>query len=184
MKNRFYTCCVVGASLLLWSCSSPDSDSSATTGTDKAVADSATASSAPLVEDQDTTLQKVEELTLHAIGNTLDEIAYSEDTLEVKAGSHVKLTFKNDGVDMPMMHNVVFTAPDAYKKVAIAGAKIGASGNYIPNDSLVFASSPMTLPGQTVEVVFTAPLKPAAYNYVCTYPDHWQRMHGVLIVKE
>lgn len=136
-----------------------------------------------MVEEQDSTLQVVEELTLRATGNTLDEIAYHEDTLEVKAGAHVKLTFINEGVDMPMVHNVVFTAPNAYKRVAVAGSKIGASGNYVPDGPSVIAASPMALPGQTVELEFMAPTKPAAYGYVCTYPDHWQRMHGVLLVK-
>ncbi len=166
-------------------CNQTDTDKDMTgISAEQAAIDSATASSAPLSEDQDTTLQKIETLTLHAVGNTLDEMAYSEDTLEVKAGSRVKLTFKNEGIDMPMMHNVVFTAPNAYRRVAIAGANIGASGNYVPNDSsLVLAASPMTLPGQSVEVEFTAPMKPAAYNYVCTYPDHWKRMHGILLVK-
>lgn len=139
--------------------------------------------SAPLVEAQDTTLQPVQEITLHAVGNTLDEIAYKEDTLEVQAQALVNLTFINEGVDMPMMHNVVFTAPGMYRQVALAAAEVGASGNYVPDSPAVIAASPMTLPGQTVELEFIAPTKPGAYQYVCTYPDHWHRMNGVLLVK-
>ena len=120
---------------------------------------------------------------MRAIGNSIEEIAFDVDTLEVKSGAHVKLTFINEGVDMPMVHNVVFTAPDKYKQVAIAGEKLGGSGDYVPDIPAVIASSPMVLPGQTVEMRFTAPIKPAAYNFVCTYPDHWHRMHGVLLVK-
>lgn len=146
--------------------------------------DSSTASSAPVTEErQDTTVQEVEELTLRATGNTLEEIAFNVDTLEVEAGSHVKLTFINEGIDMPMVHNVVFTAPDKYKLVAIAGEKLGGSGDYVPDIPAVLAASPLVLPGQTIKMEFTAPTKPAAYHYVCTYPDHWQRMHGVLLVK-
>ncbi|WP_237586913.1 plastocyanin/azurin family copper-binding protein [Pontibacter russatus] len=146
--------------------------------------DSATASSAPVVEEApDTILQQVDDVLLRATGNILEEIAYDQDTLEVRAGAHVKLTFINEGVDMPMVHNVVFTTPDTYRQVAIAGAKIGASGNYVPNDSAVIAASPMVLPGQTVEMEFTAPAAPGVYHFVCTYPEHWQRMHGVLLVK-
>lgn len=172
--------------LLLWRCNQPDGDE-ARTGTsllEETLIDSATASSAPVVEEaQDTTLQQVEAVVLRATGNTPEEIAYDQDTLEVNAGAHVELTFINEGVDMPMVHNVVFTTPDTYRQVAMAGAKIGASGNYVPNDSAVIAASPMVLPGQTVEMEFTAPAEPGVYHFVCTYPEHWQRMHGVLLVK-
>lgn len=177
---------MAGSCLLLWNCSQSTVEDEATVSEaeESAMEDSSTASSAPVVEEQpDTTLQEVEEITLRAIGNTMDEIAFSEDTLEVKAMSLVKLTFINEGVDMPMVHNVVFTTPDKYKQVAVAGEKLGASGDYVPEIPAVIAASPLVLPGQTVEMQFTAPTKPAAYNFVCTYPDHWQRMHGILLVK-
>ncbi|MHA6249217.1 plastocyanin/azurin family copper-binding protein [Pontibacter sp. CAU 1760] len=173
---------LLSTALLCMHCSQPDSDQDLPDELlKKALADSATASSAP-VQDEEPLQQKVE-LALAATGNTLEDIAYSKDTLEVRAGALVKLTFVNEGVDMPMVHNVVFTLPGAFKQVALAGSRIGASGNYVPNDSTVIAASPMALPGQTVEMEFTAPLKPAAYNFVCTYPDHWQKMHGILLVK-
>lgn len=167
--------------LTLVSCSTPDVEGEADVKIPRR--DTATAASAPLVEKQDTTLQHVQTLQLRALGNTLDEIRYSEDTLKVKAGAKVKLTFVNEGIDMPMVHNVVFTAPGKYKQVALAGAEVGASGNYVPQSDLVIAASPMALPGQTVEIEFTAPVEPGLYDFVCTYPDHWNKMNGVLVVK-
>ena len=146
-------------------------------------ADTATASSAPVIEVPDTTLQPIQELKLTAIGNTLEDIAYKEDTLEATAGALVKLTLVNEGIDMPMVHNVVFTKPDKYKQVALAGAKVGASGNYVPDSPVVIAASTMALPGQTVELEFTVPAEPGSYDFVCTYPGHWQKMHGVFNVK-
>lgn len=167
--------------LLLWSCSPPETEGEPeATGSGR---DTATASSAPLVEPKDTTLQEVQHLELHALGNTVEEIRYSKDTLEAKAGALIKLTFINQGIDMPMVHNVVITAPGKYKQVALAGANVGASGNYVPDSKAVIAASPMALPGQTVEIEFTAPLKPGLYDFVCTYPGYWKRMNGVMIVK-
>lgn len=145
-------------------------------------ADTATASSAPVAEVADTTLQPVQELKLTAVGNTLDDIAYKEDTLVATTGALVKLTLINEGIDMPMVHNVVFTKPDMYKQVALAGAKVGAPGNYVPRSPVVIAASTMALPGQTVELEFTAPTEPGSYDFVCTYPGHWQKMHGVFMV--
>lgn len=134
-------------------------------------------------EQPDTLLQAIENVTLKAVGNSVEEMTFDKDTIEVKAGALVKLTLINEGTDQSMIHNVVFTQPDKYKLVALAGAKVGAPGNYVPVSEAIVASSPLALPGQTVELEFTAPLEPGTYNYVCTYPDHWQKMNGVLIVK-
>ncbi len=166
--------------LLLGNCS--PSETEGETEAANTSMDTATAASAPLVEEKDTTRQEVQELELHALGNTLEEIRYSTDTLMAEAGALVKLTFVNEGVDMPMVHNVVFTAPGKYKQVALAGARVGASGNYIPESEAVIAGSPMALPGQTVEMEFTVPTEPGLYDFVCTYPGHWKKMNGVLVV--
>ncbi|WP_092098058.1 plastocyanin/azurin family copper-binding protein [Pontibacter chinhatensis] len=167
--------------LILWSCGPQEKEADSEVFT--TLKDTATASSAPLVEEKDTTKQEVQELELHALGNTLEEIKYGQDTLRVKTGALVKLKFVNEGIDMPMVHNVVFTAPGKYKQVALAGASIGASGNYVPESEAVIAASPIALPGQTVELEFTAPTTPGMYDFVCTYPGHWSKMHGVLEVK-
>lgn len=183
MRSYLVKSCLLGCSLFLWNCNPSESTDEEAAAVSEEIVTDDTAANAPLVEEQDTTLQPVQEVTLHAIGNTLDEIAYKEDTLEVKAGVLVKLDLVNEGVDMPMMHNVVVTAPDKYQQVALAAAEVGASGNYVPKSPAVIAASPMALPGQTVELEFISPTKPGAYNFVCTYPDHWHRMHGVLLVK-
>lgn len=139
--------------------------------------------SAPVPTEQDTTLQPVIEVTLKAVGDTEEEMAFDQDTIQVKPGAVVKLFLINEGTDQSMIHNVVFTQPGKYKLVALAGAKIGAPGNYVPDSETVIAASPLALPGQTVELEFTAPVKPGSYHYVCTYPGHWKRMNGILLVK-
>ncbi|WP_299821803.1 plastocyanin/azurin family copper-binding protein [uncultured Pontibacter sp.] len=177
MKNISY--------ILLLSCSgwllacSPDSEADVEQA-DTTLLDTA---GALVAEEADTTLHPVEEVTLKAVGNSLEEMKYDLDTLEVSAGTLVKLTFINEGSEQSMIHNVVITQPDKYKLVALAGAKIGAPGNYVPESDIVIAASPLALPGQTVEVEFNAPTTTGYYSYVCTYPGHWERMNGVLLVK-
>ncbi|MFD2999180.1 plastocyanin/azurin family copper-binding protein [Pontibacter toksunensis] len=184
MKRYFLRGCLFSCYLLLWNCSPSETADEEAVATEVIAQDTTDDSiSAPVVEVPDNTLQPVQEITLHAIGNTQEDMAYKEDTLEVTAQSLVNLTFINEGVDMPMMHNVVFTTPDKYKQVAMAAAEVGASGNYVPKSPAVIAASPMALPGQTVELEFTAPAKPGYYDFVCTYPDHWRKMHGTLLVK-
>jgi len=132
---------------------------------------------------EDSALQTVEEVTLKVTGNTLEEIAYSKDTIEVPTDALVKLEFINEGTELPMIHNFVVTKAGNYKAVALAGEKIGSSGNYIPPDAELLAVSPLALPGQTVVVEFKTPPKPGVYDFGCTYPEHWKMMHGTLIVK-
>ena len=143
----------------------------------------ATSESAPVAAEPDTTLQQVTSLTLKAVGNSVDEMKYDQDTLEVKANNLVKLVLINEGTEPTMVHNVVFTQPDKHRVVALEGARAGAPGNYVPESDAVIAASPLALPGQQVELEFTAPSAPGSYNFVCTYPTHWKRMNGVFLVK-
>lgn len=133
--------------------------------------------------EQDTTLQPIQEITIRAFGDDAETMAYDQDTLVVKAGALIRISLINEGSDPTMIHNIVFTQPDKYKVVALAGAEAGASGNYVPDSPAIIAASPIVLPGQTVMLEFKAPVKPGSYDFVCTYPDHYQRMNGKMIVK-
>lgn len=133
--------------------------------------------------EEDSTLQPIEEIKLKATGNKMEEIAFSKDTIKVPAGALVRIQFINEGSEQPMIHNFVVAETGSYKTVALEGMKAGASGNYIPANRALLAASPLALPGQTVQVEFEAPLIPGTYDFVCTYPDHWKRMNGKLIVR-
>lgn len=193
-QRRLWMLSMAGAVVLLAGCNtesaSTDEASGALVGADTVTAvntdttDTATTAGAPaVVADTDSIIQPVEELVLHAIGNTLEEMHFDQDTLEANASALVKLKLTNEAQEMPMVHNIVITAPGKYKLVALAGEKAGASGNYIPQSQTVLAATPIALPGQTVELEFTAPAAPGVYDFVCTYPGHWQRMNGKFIVK-
>ncbi len=132
----------------------------------------------------DSLLQSVEEITLHTVGDEQNIKHFDKDTIAVKAGSLVKLSLVNQGSGQSMIHNIVFTRNGKATQVALAGEKVGAPGNYVPDDTvLVLASSPLALPGQTVSIEFEAPIEPGFYDFVCTYPDHYKHMRGVLAVK-
>ena len=136
----------------------------------------------PVPVQQDTTLQPKEELVLHASGDTPEEMTFDQDTLEVGEDALVVLSLKNDATGLTMIHNFVLATEGMYKKVAVAGAEAGAPNNYVPKSKHVLVSTPLALPGQTVKHEFKAP-PPGTYDFVCTYPDHWKKMHGKLIVK-
>jgi hypothetical protein len=36
--------------------------------------------------------------------------------------------------------------------------------------------------GESDRIEFTAPTTPGEYTFVCTFPGHWVRMYGVMLV--
>ncbi|QCR22212.1 plastocyanin/azurin family copper-binding protein [Pontibacter sp. SGAir0037] len=135
-------------------------------------------------KEPDSTLQDLEELTLHAIGDDNDSTRFDQDTLEVKAGAKVVLLLINEGTEQSMIHNIIITKRGKAGAIERAGKKIGASGSYVPTSPDVIASSPLALPGQKVTIEFNAPAEAATYDFVCTYPEHHHPRTGLLVVKK
>lgn len=134
--------------------------------------------------EQDTTLQEVEEVTIKVVGEEdLQSMHFDKDTIEVKAGSLVRLELINEGKDPKMIYNIVFTNEGYSAQVAQKGSKAGPSGNYLPDSTMMFAATPLALPGQTVNMEFTAPEKAGIYEFVNTYPSDAPDMKGKLIIK-
>jgi hypothetical protein len=53
---------------------------------------------------------------------------------------------------------------------------------FVPDLPLVLHSTTLVKPGETMRLAFTAPAEPGEYIYVCTFPGHWVRMYGVMLV--
>ncbi|MEO5999440.1 MAG: plastocyanin/azurin family copper-binding protein [Chitinophagaceae bacterium] len=109
-------------------------------------------------------------------------LKYDLESITIKAGSKMKVTFKNND---DMLHNLVFTAPGASNEVGELAVKMGLNGqklNYIPATSRVLYHTLLLQPGQSDTIYFVAPDKPGSYQYVCTYPGHYLVMKGVLNV--
>jgi azurin len=114
----------------------------------------------------------------------LQSMNYDKDTIEVKAGSLVKLELINEGKDPKMIYNIVFTKEGYSAQAAQKGSKAGPSGNYLPDSTMMFvATTALALPGQTVNMEFTAPDKAGVYEFVNTYPSETPLMKGKLIIK-
>lgn len=180
MHKLVYVFCIAGT-MVSTSCRENTTEE----GTLESRSDMATESKRPasVAISEDSTLQPIQEVKIKAIGNNVDQMTYSKDTIRVKAGALVKVEFINEGTELPMVHNFVVADSGTYKAVALAGEKAGSPGNYLPPKTDLLAASPLALPGQTVIVEFQAPLKPTVYDFVCTYPGHWKKMHGTLVVK-
>ena len=111
-------------------------------------------------------------------------MAFLEVEVTAKAGSQVKVIFDNVATNPAMLHNVVFlnVGPDdqaTVQRVGMAAMRAGDAEQFIPDDDAIVAATPMALPGQKTEVVFTVP-PPGDYVYICTYMGHFMTMKGVL----
>lgn len=115
-----------------------------------------------------------------------EQMRYDTPYFAVQAGSELQIVLSN--VDI-MPHNLVITKPDGLKEVALAsanaGPEIGPSGKqYVAQDDRVLFATNMVPAMEQERLTLKAPNQPGEYPYVCTYPGHWMRMYGVMIVVE
>lgn len=109
-------------------------------------------------------------------------LKYDVTSLQVKAGSKVKLVFNNND---DMTHNVVFVQPGTATEVGEAALKLGLKGaemQYVPATSKVLYHTNLIQPGTSESIYFIAPTKPGDYTYLCSYPGHATVMQGTLKV--
>ena len=123
-----------------------------------------------------------EEFTIGAVGNTMAEMKYDVSNITVSEGSWVRITLVNEGVDLAMLHNIVFVNYGTRKEVATEAITAGSAAKYVPNNSNVIAASELANPGETITLEFEAPKK-GNYEFICTYPGHSEIMRGYFFVK-
>ena len=102
----------------------------------------------------------------------------------VEAGKPVQIILANPDA---MPHNLVVSRPGSLKEVAtLAGAMTPSTDPdvkpFVPNIPLVLHATRLVQSGDSERLGFTAPATPGEYVYVCTFPGHWLRMYGVMLV--
>ncbi len=113
-----------------------------------------------------------------------EEMRYDVPWFAVQAGTDIQIILKNEDL---MAHNLVITMPEALQTVALQaaaeGPTIGPSGKqYVPDSSDVLFGTEMVSAETQTRVTFRAPSTPGEYPYVSTFPGHWMRMYGVMVV--
>ncbi len=113
-----------------------------------------------------------------------EQMRYDRAVFTVPAGMKVRLVFSNpDAMD----HNLIMVQPGAASKVAVAAMKMEETGEGVAkqwrpeSDAILFATN-MLPHGKSQTIEFTAPSVPGDYDYLCTFPGHWQLMRGVMRV--
>lgn len=114
-----------------------------------------------------------------------EEMRYDVPYFAVEAGRPVQIVLENHDL---MPHNLVVTQPGKLKDVANEGLAAGPTGTdglpYVPDTDDVIAASEMIQPDKVTRITLDAPTEPGEYSYVCTFPQHWYRMYGVMVVVE
>jgi putative heme-binding domain-containing protein len=113
-----------------------------------------------------------------------EEMRYDLSYFAVESGRPVQIVLNNEDL---MPHNLVITASGALKEVAqqglLQGPNPGFQGKpYVPQSDKVLFATGMVGSNQQERLTFTAPSQPGEYPFVCTFPRHWMRMYGVMVV--
>ena len=115
-----------------------------------------------------------------------EEMTYDLKWFVVEAGKPVQIVLFNPDA---MSHNIVVGQPGSLKEIGMAAATMTLSTDpkakpYVPDIPAVLQASRLLNWGETERLSFAAPTAPGEYVYVCTFPGHWVRMYGVMLVVE
>jgi len=113
-----------------------------------------------------------------------EQMLYDKTLIVVEAGKPVELILIND--DM-MPHNLIVISPGAAEEIGPAAEQMPAAPDaqgrlYVPDSPKILHATRVVEPGQQAKLSFAAPDVPGDYQYICTFPGHWRRMRGTLVV--
>jgi azurin len=85
-----------------------------------------------------------------------------------------------------MAHNVVVLKPGTDGAAFTTAGMTARETEFIApsTKTAVLAATALAGAGETVEITFRIPAKPATYPFVCTFPGHYATgMHGTIVAK-
>jgi azurin len=113
-----------------------------------------------------------------------EQMLFDLNWFVVQAGKPVQILLTNPDA---MPHNLVIGQPGSLEEIGKKGGVMSPPADpdakaYVPDSPLVLQSTRLVNAGESARLNFTAPAKPGQYVYVCTFPGHWVRMYGVMLV--
>jgi len=114
-----------------------------------------------------------------------EQMRYDTPRLVVEAGKPFEIILENADY---MPHNLLVVKPDTRKKVADASAEMmpdqldKQGRSYIPKTADILGATKLLENGQQETLKLIAPKQEGDYEYVCTFPGHWEFMWGRLVV--
>ena len=116
-----------------------------------------------------------------------DTMKFSVVEIKAKAGERLTVTLVNNGTTpkFSMGHNWVLLTPGTDAQAFVVAAADAVTTDYVPAaaKAQIVASTKLLGPKESNAVTFTVPSSPGRYEFVCSFPGHFQvGMRGVLIV--
>jgi azurin len=114
-----------------------------------------------------------------------EQMRFDTPRIVVEAGKPFEIIVENADF---MPHNLVVMNPGAREKLGpiaevMLPDQLDAKGRpYIPRSPDVLAATRLLEAGQKETLKLTAPTAEGSYEFVCTFPGHWQVMYGQLVV--
>ena len=125
------------------------------------------------------------QVPVFVIRTVKEQMRYDTPRLIVAPNQPVEIRFENHDF---MPHNLVVVKPGARERVGQATAhmrpdELDDEGRaYIADTGDILAATRLLDPGQKAVLKFTTPATEGEYEYLCTFPGHYQIMRGQLIV--
>ena len=121
---------------------------------------------------------------LEIILNSNDQMQFDKRVLSASPGQKVTLTLNHTGRGnkMIMGHNFVLLKKNVDVDVFARKAVEARDSEYIPDGDQMIAYTKLIGGGESVTITFDAP-EQGIYNFICSFPAHYQLMRGQLIVK-
>jgi azurin len=116
----------------------------------------------------------------------LEQLRFDLNWFAVEAGKPVQIVLRNPDA---MPHNVIVGKPGSLQEIGTAGGSMPmptdpAVKPFVPASPLVLQATRLVQQGESDSLAFTAPKEPGEYIYLCSFPGHWLRMYGVMLVVE
>ena len=117
-----------------------------------------------------------------------DTMKFSVTEITAAPGEKLSITFVNVGTTpkFSMGHNWVLLAADTDVPAFLQASAESVTTDYVPGGAQgdkILAATKLLGPNERDTVTFTAPTTPGRYEFICSFPGHYQvGMRGVLIV--
>jgi lysophospholipase L1-like esterase/azurin/glucose/arabinose dehydrogenase len=116
------------------------------------------------------------------IKTVMDQMRFDIAEFTVKAGEPVKIWFENPDYTP---HNLIIGQPDSAAEIAAAAEDLGALGftvGFLPDSDKIIIATELLNYQEFQVIEFTAPNEVGDYDFLCTFPNHWQTMKGIMRV--
>ena len=116
------------------------------------------------------------------IRTLVDQMRFDVGEFTVTAGQDVKIWFENPDY---MPHNLIVGTPGSAAEIGAAAEALGAVGfavGFRPDSDKILVASELLNHREHQVIEFTAPTDVGDYDYLCTFPNHWQTMQGIMRV--